>query len=406
MPQAKISIVFAVLSAMLLGISNISYSEELSILKMFRPSTPAEQVNDESLRLKPEHGPWLILASSLEGPESQEKATALAKELRSKHHLTAYVLHKPFDYSQPVPGAGIDVDGRQRKFRYADDRKVDGYGVLVGDFGSVDDPKVKETIALIKKLQPQTLNGKDNGEPEHSVAAYKRWLRSKADDPSKPNGPMASAFVTRNPLLPADFFQAPLVDKFVQNLNKNADHSLLQSKGRFTVRVATFRGADSVVLQGSRAAQESSKKGAGDALEQAAFRANLAAKSLRLGGIEAYEFHDRNMSIVTVGSFDSLGSEDAKGAFVYAADIQKTMREFGGAKEYKTTKYGPTPVPKNLLDVVSYKKIPDLLVGSEEEKLRKVVHQYAIPFDLDPKPMAVPHAETSNLYKNALLGKN
>jgi hypothetical protein len=406
MRLAKPLIAFAIGSAILFEMGSIGYSEELSILKLFRPSTPAEQITDDTFRLKPEHGPWLILASSLEGTDSQEKANALAKELRSKYRLNAYVLHKPFDYSQSVPGAGIDVEGRQKKFRYADDRKVDGYGVLVGDFANVDDPKVKETIALIKKLQPQALTGKENAEPEHSVAAYKRLLRSKNEDASKPNGPMAGAFVTRNPLLPADFFQAPTVDKFVQNLNKNADHSLLKATGRFTVRVATFRGADSVVLQGSRAAQESSKNGAGDGLEQAAFRANLAAKTLRLGGMEAYEFHDRNISIVTVGSFDSLGSEDAKGTFVYSPEIQQTIREFGGAKEYKTTKYGPTPIPKNLLDIVNYRKIPDLLVGTEAEKLRKVVNQYAIPFDLDPKPMAVPHAETSNLYKNALLGKN
>ncbi len=158
---------------------------------------------------------------------------------------------------------------------------------------------------------------------------------------------------------PTTFSRHTTVDKFVQNLNKNAEHSLLKSKSRFTVRVATFRGADAVVLENSRAAQQASSEGAGDGLELAAFQANLAAKTLRNAGIEAYEFHDRNYSIVTVGNFDSLGAETSQGKFAYASDILQTINEFGGAKEYRPTQYGPMPVPKTLLDVVNYRKIPN-----------------------------------------------
>ena len=108
---------------------------------------------------------------------------------------------------------------------------------------------------------------------------------------------------------------------------------------------------------------------------------------------------------VTIGSFDSLGSENAQGQFVYASDIRQTVQEFGGAKEYRPSQLGPMPVPKTLLDVVNYRKIPELTVGSESEKLAKV-KQYSIPFDLEPKAMAIPRPETSKLYSNALLGRN
>lgn len=382
-----------------------AHADSPAILKMFRQSTPSEVVADQDLRLKPEDGPWLILATSFEGAESQERANKMAREFRDKHGWKAYVFPKQFDYSQNVMGSGIDEVGRQKKFRYADDRKVEGYGILIGDFSSREDPKLKETLDAVKRLQPESL-ASPTTTPDSNVSAFKKWYRSLGTpDEAKPNGPMAYAFVTRNPLLPEDFFNSPLVDKFVESLNRNADYSLLKAKGRFTVRIAMFRGADMVVLQDSRAAQEASTNGAGDGLEMAAFQANLAAKTLRQAGIEAYEFHDRTSSMVTVGTFDSLGSEDAQHRFSYALDIQQKIQEFGGAKEYRPTQYGPAPVPKNLLDIVNYKKIPELNSGSEAEKLRRV-KQYSIPFDLEPKPMSIPRPETSKIYMNSLLGRN
>ncbi|MFN9915237.1 MAG: hypothetical protein ACK53L_21795, partial [Pirellulaceae bacterium] len=117
---------------------------------------------------------------SLEGSESQNIANELAKELRHKYQLHAYVLPKQFDYSQTVPGSGIEANGRQRRMRYIADRKIDGYGILVGDFTSLEDPQLKETLKRIKKMQPTALASKP--ESEHSVAAYQRLLRSKSND--------------------------------------------------------------------------------------------------------------------------------------------------------------------------------------------------------------------------------
>ena len=378
-----------------------------SVFNIFRASSSTEGVTDGELELKAEHGPWLILAMSLVGPESQHKAQSLAKELRQKYRLNAYVLPKQFDYSQSVPGSGIGTNGRQKRMKYINDEKFEVYGVLIGDFDSFDNPKIRETLERIKKLEPEALTGKeDSNARESTISTYKRWLRMNSEsNQSKPNGPLSGAFVTRNPLLPEDYFQSPKVDKFVRSLNHEADHSLLDAKGRFTVRVATFRGNESVVLKDSHASHKASESLTGEALERAAVQANLAAKALRQAGYEAYEFHDRNSSSVTVGSFDSLGSENSEGQFVYASDIRQTVQEFGGAKEYRSSQLGPVPVPKTLLDVVNYRKFPELLKGTEAEKLAKV-KQYSIPFDLEPKAMAIPRPETSRLYSNSLLGRN
>ncbi|MDZ4848285.1 MAG: hypothetical protein SGI77_03250 [Pirellulaceae bacterium] len=378
-----------------------------SVFAFFRASSSAEQVSDADLELKAEHGPWLILAATLTGTESQQKAQELAREIRQKYRLTAYVLPKQFDYSQSVLGNGLELDGKQKRMRYIDDQKIDVYGVLIGDFDSMDNPNIRETLQKIKKLEPATLaTKKDSKSDSQPNSTEKGWQQLNSG--SQQNGtekPLSRAFVTRNPLLPEDYFQSPKVDKFVKSLNQHADYSLLESKGRFTVCVATFRGNDSVVLKSSHAAQLASESPAGEALEQAAFHANLAAGVLRRAGYDAYEFHDRNMSIVTVGSFDSLGSENAKNQFVYSSEIRQVIQEFGGAKEYRISQLGPVPVAKTLLDVVNYRKIPELLHGSESEKLVKV-KQYSVPFNIDPRAMAIPRPETNKLYSSSWLGRN
>ncbi len=377
------------------------------VLNIFRASRSAEQISDTELELKAEHGPWLVLAASLVGPESQQQAQELARELRQKHRLSAYVLPKQFDYSQSVVGSGIESNGRQRRMRHLDDRKTDVYGVLVGDFDSLDSPKIKETLQRVKNINPQSLsNKKEPSRNEDTVAAYKRWLRITSESrESKSNGPLAGAFVTRNPLLPEDYFQSPKVDKFVKSLNQDFKNSLIEAKGRFTVRVATFRGGDIIAPEGSRAVQLAADSPASQALERAAVQANLATQVLRQAGYDAYQFHDRNTSVVTIGSFDNLGSENAQGQFVYASEIRQVIQEFGGAKEYRVSQMGPLPVPKTLIDIVPPKKIPELMAGTEEERTKKVI-KHSVPFDLEPKAMAIPKVETNKLYSGSLLGRN
>jgi hypothetical protein len=399
--------VVATTISLALSLSLEIHAAHPSVFNIFRAISSAEVVTDDELELKAEHGPWLILAQSFVGEESKQQAQEMAKILRQKYRLSAYVLPKQFDYSQSVPGSGISADGQQKRMKYINDQKFDVYGVLIGDFDSFDNPKIKETLERIKRIEDQALEGKDTGSArESTVSAYKRWLRKNAESSqSKPDGPFAGAFVTRNPLLPEDYFQSPKVDKFVRGLNSEAEYSLLDAKGRFTVKVATFRGNESVVLKDSRAAQLATEKLTGDALERAALQANLAAKALRKAGYDAYEFHDRNMSIVTIGSFDSLGSENAQGRFNYASEIRQVIQEFGGAKEYRASQHGPMPIAKTLLDVVHYRKIPELTVGTESEKMAKV-KEYSIPFDLEPKAMAIPRPETNRFYSNSLLGRN
>jgi len=364
-----------------------------SILKFLKPADKPTAASTSSFELAPEDGPWLILAASFEQEDAETKANELATDLRKNYKLKAYVLPKKFDYTNSVPGSGFSETGGQKKMKYQDQRKVLGYGVLVGDFDSLDHPQSRDTLRKVKTIQPQSLTG----QPDLNL---KKWI-NKRPNPDDPAGPMVAAFMVKNPLLPEDYFQPPKVDKFVKSLNQDAEYSLLNSKGRFTVRVATFRGADALYLDHNN--PEKKMGNSGDGLDRAAEHAHLAASALRKAGYEAFEYHDRNSSSVTVGSFDTLGKTDGQGSFIYDLAIQETVREFGGARDYKNTALGPVPVAKTLLDVVSYRKIPELNKGTESERLAKV-KLYSIPFDVEPKPMSVPRPETTGMYSGSLLG--
>jgi hypothetical protein len=383
------------LGVAIMGSSSSQGVEPPSILKFFKVSKQSSALSSSDLLLKDQHGPWLILAASFEGEDAEAKATELANELRGNYKLLAYVLPKRFDYTKPVLGAGFDDKGEQKKMRYQEKREVTGFGVLVGDFDSLEHPQSKEALQRVKTIQPKCLTGQED-------LNLKKWIpRSK--DQAAQAGPMAGAFMTKNPLLPEEYFQPPKVDKFVQQLNQNAEFSLLKAKKNFTVRVAMFRGADSLYLDHNNPERKFEVTDKNQGLEKAAEHAHLAASILRKAGIEAYEFHDRNSSMVTVGSFESLGKIDEQGNFFYDNAIRTTVNQFGGIKEYRNSALGPVPVAKTLLDIVNYKDIPELKSGSEKEKL-KLVKAYSIPFEIEPKAIAIPRPATNGLYSGSLLG--
>lgn len=146
-------------------------------------------------------------------------------------------------------------------------------------------------------------------------------------------GPMAQAFFTRNPLLPREYFVPKGVDSFVAKMNEGVEHSLLDCPGRRTIQVATFRGK--TILQTSAKEDASSKsfwtsrkKDDQDPLVEAAENAHLLAKELRSHGYDAYEFHDRGESIVTIGSFAQTTQQLPDGRVVALPDVQKIMQTF------------------------------------------------------------------------------
>jgi hypothetical protein len=189
---------------------------------------------------------------------------------------------------------------------------------------------------------------------------------------------LARAFVTRNPLLPDEYFlESPVLDDFVAKLNKGVQYSLLQCPGKYTVRVATFTGKE---ITGFGKPKASLINETTDVLDRAALRAHQLTVKLRDKNIEAYEFHDRYGSYVSIGSFDSIGQEVA-GEFQYNQEMARVAQQYCGYK-WVTAR--------------------DPRTGATQQ-IRTLKDEGKIPFDPEGKPMIVPR-QAQRIYGGALLG--
>lgn len=344
------------------------FADGPSLLKMFKRN-PMGKVSAEPRELTEEDGPWLILASTLVGEGSKGRAQRLAGEIRRELKLPAYIYKESFDFTGDVNRVGAT-----QRMRYANQYEYAAYAVLVGEYDTVDHPDVDKHLQILKTATPDVLSDPDEVAAETSLAnpvtavkaLHKKLLEYRKD---KPAGPMANAFVTRNPLLPPEYFEAPEVDSFVRKLNEDVEHSLLDCGGKYTVVVKTFEGYGTIV-DGKK---DKEFKPSRDRLIQFAKDAAKMVKELRKQGVEAYQYHDRHRSLVTVGSFDVLGREFPDGRFEYAPEIRKVVNEFSAFNAQKARVVpGKQGVAAN--------------------------HVAMIPFDVEPTPIAVPKLSKRSLY--------
>lgn len=370
-----------------------------SILNMFQERSAA--ASDEKLALQAEHGPWLILAMTLTGDDAEVKSIALAKELRALLHAGVYVHRKEFDHSQPLAQASarLTYSDKQsiytKRVRHANAVRENTYAVLVGDFTSADDPRITDVLKRVKTAHPACLEKKEAQKPTAEemktkdanwLIAAKRKLLWQKDEESAKKGPMGAAFVTRNPLLPDDYFQNA-IDDFVVSLNDKMEYSLLDCSGRYTVRVATFSGR--TVTELASGEKDFEDEAVTDSLEKAAVKAGKLTKALRAKGVEAYQFHDRTASYVTIGSFETLGDVAPTGQFVYNPEMVSIMNQWCGY-EMLTVKDPQTGMMKTT---------PSCKTLKEKDMLD-------IPFDVEGKFISVPRPAASKLYSGSLLGKS
>ena len=321
-----------------------------------------------------ENGPWMIMAATFSGEGAEEQARELIYELRKGFKLPAYSYQKKFEYSKPVRGKGLTPQGEAPLMRYRRDQDVVEIAVLVGDYATVDDQQAQKVLKKLKHARPNSLDVSPE-KSNQALAAY-RVLQAKAKQALFPKandsrGPMGNAFVVTNPLLPREYFVPKGVDKLVLEMNQRVrHHSLLDCPEPYTVKVATFTG-HAVILDQKRQAAIDRGEMPKSRLEEAAKNAHLLTKALRQKGYEAYEFHDRNSSIVTVGSFSTVGTKRRDGKIEINPAIHAIMRRFG--VETKVEPGKPAEIGK-----------PKKLIG--------------IPFDVQPLPVEVPRMTISGTY--------
>jgi hypothetical protein len=370
--------------------------------------------------LTQEGGPWLIVAASFSGNGAEKQAHELAQELRDKFRLKAYVHEMDFKFSDDSADASdkYGASGRHRLRRGDEVREV---AVLVGDFGSINGPDSQQMLTRIKTLEPNALSV-DPTQSAQSMAQVRRFEDSFLQKIGKPRkrGPMSQAFFTRNPLLPREFFVPKGVDSFVAKMNEGVEHSLLDCPGRQTIQVATFRGR--TILQTSAQNETATKsffsprkRNDHHPLVEAAENAHLLTKELRAHGFEAYEFHDRTESIVTIGSFASATQKLPDGRVVALPEVQKIVQMFDAGFD----------TPADPLSGIGNDATTQRLVAEQQQQVRmklnsqqaqvvpgmnpkhvKILHgrgksvtvERIIPMDVHPQVIDVPRRSVSSEY--------
>ncbi len=337
--------------------------EKLMVLKR------VEADPDKDYALSKENGPWMIMACSFSGEGADEQAHELVLELRKRYKLPAYSHKVRFDFGKQAPGRGLDPTGAPVRMRYKGGSELSETAVLVGEYPAVDDPEAQKILQKLKASRPECLALEDGRATNRSLAGW-RWLQervrqqSRSSDSVKKDGPMRHAFVTTNPLLPKGYFVTNGVDDLVLRMNKGVKHGLLDCPGKYTVQVAHFTGRITIEQDEIKKVKNGARI-KDSLLAKAAEKAHRLTESLRMKGYEAYEFHDRHASIVTVGSFQSVGTPSAHlaGRTEINPDVHTIMKTFA-AKQTAA---------------------PGMPAGAMQPKTLA-----GIPFDIQPIPVQVP----------------
>lgn len=279
------------------------------VLSAASQSHAIENVRGKSYELTQKHGPWMIMVTSFrnvrdeslkkDGLTAEQAAAELVFELREKG-IPAY------SYAQDAVKGEIKTHDRLGR----DDRRIyaaqrDMICVLAGNYGAIDDSVGQKTLNFIKKFHPKFLKDTKSGAIVRADSAQR--------------GPLTGAFMTINPLIdPKDVVQKT-VDKETKVLNSHSSYPLIKNPHKFTVQVATFAGKSATPLgnsayRGREGWFESKIAGetgfnlarAGEDADQlAAYLRNKKSNGANPLLNEAYVYHDKFQSIVTIGGFDT-----------------------------------------------------------------------------------------------------
>lgn len=353
-----------------------------------------------SLELTENVGPWVIMCYSFSGEDGAQQAKRLAEELRSNYRLNAYTYTHRTDLTQKIrqhalvgkklvrDEAGEVLLGADGKPVMVDENLVAASNmnkvetaVVVGSYSSLDDEHAQRQLREIKSIAPKSLAG-----GRDSVRSQTNRLNGgrafSQDSLFASSTSLRQAFLMPNPMLSEEYFNAISVDKFVIDMNKNVKYSLLKCPGRYSVRVATFRGKTIISAAEMKKQMDdfSWRKSKGKAMEseldKCMDKARALTKALRKQGVKAWEFHDREESYVCVGSFDWLKKTDVAGNEIQNPLVRQEIKKYKGS--------------------VSYKDGYPVAIGKPVPKsLRHLKDGDAIAYDVQPLPVICPKAPQS-----------
>ena len=266
-------------------------------------------------------GLWFIMAAKFTGTESKKNANRLVYELRSRYKLPAYTFK--YDNSDDDLEKMARKSGDTRSYQYMS-APPQVYAVLIGSFPAADDPALQKILIKIKRRKPKTLEN----DPESKRTLKEFEILAKSDKEYAEYGPLGKAMAVPNPMIPKEYFaQKGVVDSFLAKINSDSKYSLLKNPRMYTLRVATFGGKS---MMNKDSGGQSKWDKAGSEFEDAGVKAAALCAALRKSGVEAWEFHDRDCSFVTIGCFDSYGVPNSDGTIEMDPEIYKLMEKYKG----------------------------------------------------------------------------
>jgi len=263
-----------------------------------------DAVHGKEYRLSKRHGPWMIMVATFKdlppemrtkGMSPAEAADELVYELRKKG-IPAYT------YGRQEINETIDTTDRLgRKQRRHFTAQQQGIAVLAGNYRDPDDRTAQKTLTYVKKFHPRFLSGVEKS------SRFVRKLKNGGLYRKTPGrkGPLGGAFLTINPMLSPEEAHVKKQGPLLIKLNSGMEYSLLENQEKYTLRVASFHGKSATHVPNTKFGNVEQNFKVTSALDDAAFEAWELVKYLRTRNVEAYVFHDRYSSIVTVGAFNS-----------------------------------------------------------------------------------------------------
>ena len=254
---------------------------------------PTFEVPNEPIEpwlLTKEAGPFMVLAKTFRGPDSEKMALALAKELRTRYGLPAYILRsKDFPGKSNIRGVPPTADPAVVQANVSVPEKYRTYdeaAVLVGN-----EQTEKDSVALlhkVKKIKPECLN---------AMPSLWKWREG-----------LSTAIRTTNPYVPAQYLYPHKPDKLVVQMNQSS-RSVVNCPGRYSLQIAEFAGRSTFNdkderFQGILSLKKSPLATAAADAEHLADRLAKDPDIQKLGQ-PIYVYHDRTSSKVFIGSFNA-----------------------------------------------------------------------------------------------------
>ncbi len=252
-------------------------------------------------KITKQHGPWMIMVASFSQPHEQSRQDG--KTPREAADELVFALRKKgipaYAFQLAEVAESIKTTDRTGRNRTASLRsRQENISVIAGNYTAVDERKGQQTLKYIKQLDLDALN----------LDSWKKDLRFRPT-PGKPK-PFSGAFLTLNPMLSPEEVAERKRDPLLLKLN-SGDFSIMDNAGKYTLVVASLRGR-SITQSSNRDTDDFKITGS---LDDAAERAWKVASILRDGSFqkgsqqqgrtfEAYVYHTRYESFVTIGSFD------------------------------------------------------------------------------------------------------